>query len=212
VELIMTSEDVIHDFSIPALRIKHDVLPGRYETLWFTANRPGTYHLFCTQFCGLSHAKMVGDIVAMPPPDFQTWLERNGASALAQDGRALYARYGCGGCHGGGGAGGGGAGGDGTSGDEAGHDEAGGDRSGGRGARAVRAPPLSGLYGGPVRLSDGSVVTADERYLHDAIVAPDGRIVAGYPPIMPSFAGQIGEEDLFKLIAFIKSLAPERPQ
>ena len=65
IELVMTSEDVIHDFSIPAFRIKHDVLPGRYETLWFTADRPGTYHLFCTQLCGTSHADMVGQIVAM---------------------------------------------------------------------------------------------------------------------------------------------------
>ena len=66
IELVMTSEDVIHDFSIPAFRIKHDVLPGRYETLWFTATRPGSYHLFCTQFCGLDHSKMVGEVVALP--------------------------------------------------------------------------------------------------------------------------------------------------
>ena len=65
IELVMTSEDVIHDFSVPAFRIKHDVLPDRYETLWFTVDRPGTYHLYCTQLCGTSHAKMVGEIVAM---------------------------------------------------------------------------------------------------------------------------------------------------
>jgi len=185
----MTSEDVIHDFSVPAFRIKHDVLPGRYETLWFTANRPGTYHLFCTQFCGLSHANMVGEIVALRPPEYQKWLERNGAAGtLAADGRTLFMRYGCSGCHGGDGAGG---------------NEA---------VGTVRAPPLAGLYGTPVPLSNGTVVTADDRYLHDSIVLPDREIVAGYAPIMPSFAGQIDEEDILKLIAYIKSLAPERPE
>ena len=77
---------------------------------------------------------------------------------------------------------------------------------------AVRAPPLEGLYGSRVPLSDGSTVTADDRYLHDAIVLPDRQIVAGYAPIMPSFSGQIGEDDLLMLMAYIKSLAPERPQ
>ena len=85
IELIMTSEDVIHDFSVPAFRIKHDVLPGRYETLWFQANRAGTYHLFCTQLCGTGHSDMVGEIVVMSDPDYQKWLEQNGASeTLAQ--------------------------------------------------------------------------------------------------------------------------------
>src|ERR1700684_2252431 len=63
IELVMTSEDVIHDFSVPAFRIKHDVLPDRYETLWFTATRPGHYDLYCTQYCGLDHSKMVGEVV-----------------------------------------------------------------------------------------------------------------------------------------------------
>ena len=95
-------------------------------------------------------------------------------------------RYGCSGCHGGNGAGG--------------SDDAQG---------TVRAPSLQGLYGGPVPLSDGTVVVADDRYIHDSIVQPQVQIVAGYAPIMPSFAGQIGEEDLLKLIAYIKSLAHE---
>jgi cytochrome c oxidase subunit II len=188
IELIMTSEDVIHDFSIPAFRIKHDVLPDRYETLWFTADRPGTYHLFCTQLCGTSHADMVGQVVAMTGPDYQRWLEQNGASeTLAVAGKTLFMRYGCSGCHGGNGAGGSQAGG------------------------SVRAPPLAGLYGSPVPLSDGTVVAADDRYIRDSILMPEKQVVASYVPVMPSFAGQIGEDDLLKLIAYIKSLAPERP-
>lgn len=189
IELVMTSEDVIHDFSVPAFRIKHDVLPGRYETLWFTAERPGTYHLFCTQLCGTGHANMVGEIVAMPAPDYQKWLEQNGASeTLAAAGKTLFMRYGCSGCHGGNGAG------------------------GSQAASTARAPPLAGLYGSPVPLSDGTVVTADDRYIRDSILTPKMQVVASYAPVMPSFAGQVGEEDLLKLIAYIKSLAPERPQ
>jgi cytochrome c oxidase subunit 2 len=185
IELVMTSEDVIHDFSVPAFRIKHDVLPDRYETLWFTPTRAGTYHLFCTQFCGLDHSNMVGDIVVMPPPQYQRWLAQNGgAGTLAAAGQVLFMRYGCSGCHA---------------------------SNGARGAQSVgtvRAPSLVGLYGGPVPLSNGTVVTADDRYLHDSIVLPDQQIVAGYAPIMPSFAGQIDEEGILKLIAYIKSLAP----
>ena len=75
----------------------------------------------------------------------------------------------------------------------------------------MRAPPLSGLYGSSVPLSDGTVVTADDRYIRDSILMPEKQVVASYIPVMPSFAGQIGEDDLLKLIAYIKSLAPERP-
>jgi cytochrome c oxidase subunit 2 len=188
IELVMTSEDVIHDFSVPAFRIKHDVLPGRYEALWFQAVTPGTYHLFCTQLCGTGHAQMTGEIVAMNPPDFQKWLEQQGASeTLAVAGKTLFMRNGCSGCHGGNGVGGNQAG------------------------STVRAPALAGLYGSAVTLADGGVVTADDRYIRDCILLPATQRVAGYPPVMPSFAGQISEDDLLKIIAYIKSLATEKP-
>jgi cytochrome c oxidase subunit II len=183
IQLVMTSEDVIHDFSVPAFRIKHDVLPGRYESLWFTPSRIGTYHLYCTQFCGLDHAKMGGEVVVMSPPDFERWLAQNGgAGDLADEGRGVFVRFGCGGCHA----------------------SSAGDTHG-----TVHAPVLAGLYGARVPLSDGRVVAADERYLHDSIVDPGRDLVAGYDPIMPSFAGQISEEDIVKLVAYIKSLAPD---
>ena len=184
VELIMTSEDVIHDFSVPAFRVKHDVLPGRYESIWFTATRAGVYSLYCTQFCGLDHSKLVGEIFALEPPLFAAWLANNGGGdSLARQGAELYMRYGCSGCHGGNGAG------------------------GAQGAATVRAPSLEGLYGAPVALTDGTVVAADDRYIHDAIVLPERQVVAGYPAIMPSFAGQIDEEGILKLVAYIRSLA-----
>ena len=100
VELVMTSEDVIHDFSVPAFRIKHDVLPGRYETLWFKAELPGTYHLYCTQFCGLDHAHMTGDVVVMTQPDYARWLEANAApDSITAAGQKLYQSLGCSACH-----------------------------------------------------------------------------------------------------------------
>jgi cytochrome c oxidase subunit II len=104
VELVMTSEDVIHDFFVPAFRVKRDVLPGQYETLWFRADRVGTYHLFCSQFCGTAHSNMIGDVVVMPAKAYADWLTGNGAAdTLAEQGKGLFIRYGCAGCHLGGG-------------------------------------------------------------------------------------------------------------
>jgi cytochrome c oxidase subunit II len=179
VQLVMTSEDVIHDFSIPAFRIKHDVLPARYETLTFTARLPGTYPLYCTQFCGLDHARMTGNVVVMPPEEFAAWLGANAtAGDLVSEGRAIYLRNGCSGCH-----------------------------SHGGETPTVRAPPLEGLYGHPVPLESGQVVTADARYLHDSIITPNTQVVAGYAAQMPSYQGQLSEEEILKLVAYIESLA-----
>lgn len=183
VQLVMTSEDVIHDFSIPAFRIKHDVLPGRYERLWFRATQTGTYHLFCTQFCGTDHAAMIGEVVVMTGPDYEHWLQTNVTSqTLTESGQALFAQNGCGGCH------------------QAGHQG---------GGSTARAPSLDGLFGSTVALAQGSTAFADDRYIHDAITAPESQLVAGYQAVMPSYAGRISEEDLIRLVAYIKSLSAE---
>jgi cytochrome c oxidase subunit 2 len=131
---------------------------------------------------------MTGDIVVMSDPEFQKWLEQNGTSeTLAVAGKTLFMRYGCSGCHGGNGVG------------------------GSQSKSTVRAPTLAGLYGSPITLADGRVVIADDRYFRDCVLLPDTQRVAGYPPVMPSFAGQISEEDLLKIIAYIKSLTSEKP-
>ncbi|MDT7950016.1 MAG: cytochrome c oxidase subunit II [Acetobacteraceae bacterium] len=180
VQLRMTSEDVIHDFGLPAFRLKHDVLPGRYETLSFTPDRIGTYQLYCNQFCGIDHANMIGTVTVLSQPDYERWLAANGAAeTLAAQGSRLFVSYGCSGCH----------------------------RAGGHGGEGnVRAPPLDGVYGSPVPLSDGTTIIADDQYLQDSILMPKKQIVASYDPVMPSFAGVIGEEDIVKLVEFIKSL------
>jgi cytochrome c oxidase subunit 2 len=184
VKLTMTSQDVIHSFFVPALRMKQDVLPGRYTELWFTPTRAGHFHLFCAEYCGTDHARMgSGELVVMEPVDFQRWLDgQHSALDAASHGAALFREYGCSGCHG--------------------------------ASSAVHAPNLAGIYGRPVPLSDGSTAVADERYLRDSILLPRKQVAAGYEAIMPSFAGQIGEADLFDLIAYIRSLAneTERPR
>ncbi|HUJ95235.1 MAG TPA: cytochrome c oxidase subunit II [Terriglobales bacterium] len=100
IKLIMTSQDVIHSFFVPAFRLKQDVLPGRYTTLWFRATKPGTYHLFCSQYCGTQHSGMVGQIVVMEPAQYQAWLAGGIAGApLAETGAGLFQQLGCSTCH-----------------------------------------------------------------------------------------------------------------
>jgi cytochrome c oxidase subunit 2 len=178
VELIMTSEDVIHSMFLPALRIKQDVLPGRYTYLWFNADKPGTYHLLCAEFCGTSHSRMTGRLVLMTPDDYARWsTAQPPAENLAREGEALFRTLGCSGCHA--------------------------ERS------SVHAPDLHGVFGRQVHLTDGRTVTADEAYLRDAILLPRKDIVAGYQPIMPSYQGTASEEQLQKLLGYLKSLSSE---
>lgn len=100
VRLTMTSEDVIHSFFVPAFRVKADVLPGRYSSVWFRATRPGTYHLFCAEYCGTKHSQMIGSVVVMEPDEFQSWLGGDlGGVPPAQAGERLFANLGCVTCH-----------------------------------------------------------------------------------------------------------------
>jgi cytochrome c oxidase subunit II len=100
VKLIMTSEDVIHDVFVPAFRVKADVIPGRYTNLWFTPTKPGTYHLFCAEYCGTRHSGMVGQVVVMEPNDYQTWLSGGaGEGSLASAGQKLFNDLACNTCH-----------------------------------------------------------------------------------------------------------------
>ena len=101
VKLTMTSQDVIHSFYVPAFRVKADVLPGRYTTLWFQASQPGEYRLFCSQYCGTDHAEMTGSVVAMAPGDYANWLTTGAtaANSPAAQGRKVFLQYGCVDCH-----------------------------------------------------------------------------------------------------------------
>lgn len=174
VKLLMTSEDVIHSFFVPEFRVHMDVLPERYTSVWFKPTQPGTYHLFCSQYCGTDHAGMIGSVIVMEPADYQRWLTLHAEGSLALQGRKTFLRYRCISCH---------------SADE-----------------DARAPVLEELYGKPVHLRDGRRIVADEAYLREHILYPGRKIVAGWENIMPTFRGQVNEEEIMQLIAFIRSL------
>jgi cytochrome c oxidase subunit 2 len=178
VRLVMTSEDVIHDFSIPAFRVKADVIPGRFVQIWFQPTRTGTYHIFCAEYCGTQHSNMTGRVVVMAPSAYQAWLSGGeGEGSLASTGEKLFADLAC----------------------NTGH------RPDSRG----RGPMLTNVFGHPVQLQDGAVVTADENYLRESILTPAVRVAAGYQPVMPAFQGLITEEQLLALIEYVKSLSAQ---
>jgi cytochrome c oxidase subunit 2 len=100
VKLIMTSEDVIHDFSLPAMRVKADVIPGRFVQIWFEPTRPGTYQIFCAEYCGTQHSRMIGQVVVMEATEYQTWLSGGTAEgSLASTGEKLFGDLACNTCH-----------------------------------------------------------------------------------------------------------------
>ena len=181
VKLIMTSEDVIHNFSIPAFRVKADVIPGRFVQIWFEPTKPGTYRIFCAEYCGTKHSGMTGEVVVMDTTSYQTWLSGGAPEgSLASTGERLFSDLACNTCH----------------------------RPDSRG----RGPVLDNVFGHPVQLQDGSVVTADEGYIRESILTPGAKVTAGFQPVMPAFQGLVTEEQLLGLIEYVKSLSAPQPQ
>jgi cytochrome c oxidase subunit II len=181
VKLTMTSEDVIHDFFVPAFRVKKDVLPGRFTTLWFEATKVGTFHLFCAQYCGAFHAGMIGSIVVQEPDEYERWLAGGApGESMEQAGEKVYQASGCPTCH----------------------------LADGTGL----GPSLLGVFGHPVKLTTGETVTADDAYMRESIVLPKAKVVLGYSPIMPSFQGQLTEEQLNNVIAYLRALGKAQPK
>jgi len=199
--LTMISEDVIHDFAVPAFRIKEDVLPGRYTKQWFEATKIGEYHLFCNQYCGTLHAQMIGKIIVMTPTDYAAWLagpqpvSAGGTAAVvakaivsaggtapatpnptlvAAGSKLFNSEFNCISCH----------------------------KSDGTG----QGPSLQGIFGHKVKLEGGMTVIADEGYIHESILQPAAKIVKGYKPVMPTYQGQLEEEEIMQLITYIESL------
>jgi cytochrome c oxidase subunit 2 len=178
IKLTMTSEDVIHDFYIPAFRVKKDAVPGRYTSLWFQATKTGVYHLFCAQYCGADHAEMIGWVYVMNQPDYAAWLSGGARNeSMAQTGERLFNQLGCVTCHVADGTG--------------------------------RGPSLAGLYGKPEKLRSGEMRSVDEALIRQAILNPNSILLPNYPPIMPTFQGQVNEEQVLQLIAYVKSLGSE---
>jgi cytochrome c oxidase subunit II len=181
VVLRLRSEDVIHSFFIPAFRVKQDAIPGYQTSLWFTATRPGTYHLFCAEFCGTLHSGMTGTVTVMEPADYERWLA---------EGRSLFIRNGCSGCH-----------------------------SRNSSVRAPLLEGIYGKSipvqiprpGVPLEQIEAITVIANDRYIYDAIVLPEQEIAAGYKPIMPTFKNRLKPEEVLQLVGYIRSLANQQP-
>jgi cytochrome c oxidase subunit II len=190
VVLTMTSEDVVHAFFIPAFRIKRDVIPGQFTSMWFTPTKPGSYRLFCAEFCGTLHSSMDGWVTVMDPAEYERWLNEGSVQETAiAEGARLFRWAGCSGCH--------------------------------SPNSSVRAPLLEGLYGQsrpvqvtrvgtPLEQTPATTITADTRYIHDSIVMPRQEVAAGYRPIMPVFKNRLTEEQIFQIIAYIRSLSEQR--
>ncbi len=175
VKLTMTSEDVIHSFFVPAFRVKADVLPGRYTTVWFEPDRVGTYHLFCAEYCGAEHSRMGGSIVIMEPAAYEEWLAGGlPRQSVVASGAELFTAKACDTCH--------------------------------RPDSATLAPILHGVWGHEVELASGEKVVVDADYVRESILNPTAKMVAGYNPVMPTYQGQLSEEELVQLITYIRSL------
>ena len=195
VKLLMTSRDVIHSFYVPAFRNKRDVLPGRFAELWFEAVTPGTYDVFCTQYCGTNHSFMRAQVIAMPQAEFDTWfrqqqgglVRRDDASApgsddignvavpLRKQGEAVAATKGCFKCHTI----------DGT---------------------PHIGPTWLGMYGRHEVMSDGERLVVDEPYMTESMMDPEAKLVAGFEPVMPSYQGKLTPLEVAAILEFIKSL------
>lgn len=177
VKLTMTSEDVIHSLFIPAFRVKNDALPGRYTQVWFKPDKEGTYHLFCTEYCGTEHSRMVGYVKVVSEEEYARWSAGLGPDdeTPVQAGTRLFAELGCVACH--------------------------------RTDGGALGAHLEGIIGKEVTFLDGTSLVRDDDYLRESILNPQAKIVAGYAPIMPTFQGSVNDEQLGHLIAYIKSLS-----
>jgi cytochrome c oxidase subunit 2 len=182
VKLILASEDVIHSFYLPAFRLKHDVVPGSYQTFWFEPSKPGRYHIFCAEYCGTNHSRMIGWVTVMEPAEYESWLAAASAAdaglSMIQQGEKLFEQYGCVTCH----------------------------------VTDQKGPSLRNVFGRPVELEDGRVVPADEAFIRESILNPNAKVVKGYKhDVMPVFQGQIDEDQLLQLVVYIKSLSAAEP-
>jgi cytochrome c oxidase subunit 2 len=183
VKITVTSEDVIHDFGVPAFRSKVDALPGRYTQVWYQPNKIGEYHIYCDQYCGTWHSLMVGKVKVVSEGDFDEFLTgitplqgpNSVDGSLAHEGRQLFLKLNCINCH--------------------------------SATPTAKAPVLEGLYMSRVPLRNGGAVIADNEYITKSIRKPRLDVVEGWEAIMPAYdESQVSAEDMPKLIAYIRSL------
>lgn len=176
VKLIMSSRDVLHSFFVPEFRIKQDVVPGIYTTLWFEATEEGPMAIFCTEYCGTDHSAMLASMNVMNEGAFQEWLnadEGKGMTPVAM-GADLFAKNACLSCH------------------------------SATDATVKVGPSLYKVFGRQEQMADGSTLTADENYLRESILVPNAKLVKGFGPIMPAFKGVLKDKQIDAIIAYLK--------
>ena len=178
VELILESKDVIHGFYVPEFRVKKDIVPGRYNTLWFQCDEPGEYDVYCTQYCGQSHSQMRSTCTVQPQLEFKKYLTAIGAERRhrAEIGHHLYQTRGCMQCH---------------------------TLDGSKGT----GPTWKNIWGYEVQFESGPPLTIDAPYIRESILQPSAKIVKGFTNVMPSFQGQLKDSQIDDLIAFIQTLS-----
>jgi cytochrome c oxidase subunit 2 len=180
VKLILSSDDVIHSFYIPAYRLKQDMVPGQYTTLYLHPDKAGTYDILCAEYCGVGHSTMRAELIVMEPGAYAAWREKKEAPAglsLAERGKALVEKSGCPACH-------------------------------ALEGKEKIGPNFGQKFGRKVLLADGTSVTADEEYLRESIYDPKAKVVKGYPAVMPTFKGSLSPDDVGAIIAYLKTLKP----
>lgn len=180
VKILLTSVDVLHSFYVPSFRIKQDAVPGRYTALWFNAVKLGDFHIFCAEYCGTSHSGMIGVLKVVTQEEFDKYLEEGqeeGQLPIAKRGEKIFALKACSSCH--------------SVAD----------------ASTKVGPSLFKKFGSVEHMADGAEVTADENYIREAILNPNAKIVKGFPAnVMPTFQGQVNENELNALVEYIKTL------
>jgi cytochrome c oxidase subunit 2 len=184
VKLILSSDDVIHSFYIPAYRLKQDMVPGQYTTLYLHPDKAGTYDILCAEYCGVAHSTMRAELIVMEPGAYAAWRETQAAPAglsLAEQGKALVEKSGCLGCH-------------------------------ALEGKEKIGPNLGQGFGRKVLLADGTSVTADEEYLRESIYDPKAKVVKGYPAVMPTFKGSLSPDDVGAIIAYLRSLSGDKEE
>jgi cytochrome c oxidase subunit II len=179
VRVELVSKGVIHGFFLPAFRVKRDVVPGMSNYAWFVATKPGSYDLFCSQYCGTGHSAMITTVEALPEAEFAAWLIQGagGGTTAKIDGRKLAEEKGCLGCH------------------------------SLDGSPAV-GPSLKGIMGrSETVVTKGAerTITVDDAYLRQSILDPPADLVKGFPPVMPAF-GDLKKEEIAALVEFIKTV------
>jgi cytochrome c oxidase subunit II len=180
VRLTMSSKDVIHSFYVPAFRMKRDVLPGRYTVQWFEPTQLGEFAVQCTEYCGTSHSQMLTKVKVVPQEQYDQWIADGGdlGGAGVPPAQLGAKLYEAKGCN-------------------ACHSIDGSPKIG---------PSFKGIYGRSDEMADGTRVTVNDDYIRESILLPQAKIVKGYPPVMPSFQGQLNDKQIAALIEYLKTL------